>query len=158
MRVPVRVLLISVVLAAGSASAQTPAPYGPALSLDQARRAAAAAEVEARRNNWNVAVAVVEPSGQLVWFQRLDGANYAAGDVALEKARSAAGFRLPTRFWDEQASRPNGAWVLGLKGAVPLAGGVPIVAGGRTIGAIGVSGVSSDDDAKIAEAGAAAVR
>ena len=148
------------VLGAGTAAAQEapPAPYGAPITLEQARRVAAAAEAEARRNNWNVAIAIVEPSGQLIWFQRIDGANYASTQAAMDKARSAAGFRLSTRFWAVEGSKPGGAWVLGLNGAVPLEGGIPIVAGGRTIGGIGVSGVSSDDDAKVAQAGAAVLR
>ena len=145
-------------LGAGTAAAQAPAPYGTPITLEQAKRVGAAAEAEARRNTWNVAIAVVEPSGQLIWFQRIDGANYAATQAAMDKARSAAGFRMSTRFWAVEGSKPGGAWVLGLNGAVPLEGGIPIVAGGRTIGGIGVSGVSSDDDAKVAQAGANALR
>jgi len=155
-----RLAVVALCAFAGAAAAQDapPAPYGLPITLAQAQRVAAAAETEARRLNFNVAIAVVEPSGQLIHFQRIDGANYAAGEAAQDKARSAAGFRLSTRVWAVEGSKPGGAWVLGLKGAVPLEGGVPIVAGGRTIGGIGVSGVSSDDDARVAQAGAAAVR
>jgi uncharacterized protein GlcG (DUF336 family) len=153
----VRSILVALLLAA-PAAAQAPAPYGAPVTLAQAQRVAAAAEAEARRLGFAVAIAVVEPSGQLIHFQRLDGANYAAGEAAVDKARSAAGFRMSTRFWAVEASKPGGAWVLGLKGAMPLEGGIPLVAGGRTIGGVGVSGVASDDDAKVAEAGAAALR
>ena len=152
--------VLLLVLAAGTAAAQDapPAPYGAPITLEQAKRVAAAAEAEARRNNWNVAIAVVEPSGQLIHFQRIDGTNYASTQAAMDKARSAAGFRMSTRFWAVEGSKPGGAWVLGLQGAVPLEGGIPIVSGGRTVGGIGVSGVSSEDDAKIAQGGAAALR
>lgn len=151
-------LIAALVLVAGATAAQDagPAPYGAPITLEQAKRVAAAAEAEAQRNKWAVAIAVVEPSGALVHFVKLDGANYSAVEGAQDKARSAALFRLPTRIWDEQASRPGGAWVLGLRGAVPLEGGAPIVVGGRTIGAVGVSGVSSGDDGRVALAGAAA--
>lgn len=148
----------ALLLAAGAAQAQTErAPYGAPITLEQARQVAMAAEAEGRRAGLALAFAIVEPSGQLVHFHRMDGANYSATEIAMDKARSAALFRLPTKFWADQASAANGAWVMGLRHTVPVDGGVTIVIAGRTVGAIGVSGASSAQDAVAARAGAGAV-
>ncbi len=150
MRVPVRVLVISCVLVAGSAAAQTPAPYGPALSHDQARRAAAAAEAEARRNNWNVAIAIVDAAGELILFHRLDQTQPASLDIAIGKARTAARYRRPTKVLEDAVA--GGRTVLLALDGIPLEGGLPIVVDGRVIGAVGVSGVTSQQDAQVAQA------
>lgn len=142
---------------AASPAPAGPPPYGAPVTQQQARQALAAALTEAQRLGIGVAVAVVEPNGALVAFERTDGANYAAAEIALDKARSAAAFRLPTSTWDRAASQPGGSWVLGLRGAVPIEGGLPLVTGGRVVGAIGVSGGASDQDAAAARAGAAAL-
>jgi uncharacterized protein GlcG (DUF336 family) len=148
------------VLVAGGAAAQSaaPAPYGPALTLAQATRVADAAEAEARKSATGFSIAIVEPSGQLILFRRMDGTNYSATDISLDKARSAAAFRQPTKLWEEISKRPDGARILGLRHAVVIEGGLPLVAGGRTVGAIGVSGGSAQADGVVAAAGAAALR
>jgi uncharacterized protein GlcG (DUF336 family) len=133
------------------------APYGAPIGLEQARRVIAAAEAEARRRGWTLAFAVVEPSGELVHFARMDGAGYGAITVSQAKARTAARFGRPTRIWNE-ALAAGRLGALGIDEVLPIEGGVPLVVNGRTIGAIGVSGASSADDGIAADAGAAALR
>lgn len=128
----------------------------PVLTLDAARKAVAAAEAEARRNSWRVSIAVVDAHGELVAFQRMDDAPYTSTDVAQAKARSAARFRRPTRTFDSTLTAGRTA-LLGLPGVVPIEGGVPITVGGRVVGAVGVSGATSQQDAQCAQAGAATV-
>lgn len=128
----------------------------PVLTLEAARRAVAAAEAEARRNRWNVSIAVVDAHGELVAFQRMDDAAYTSAEIAQAKARSAARFRRPTRAFDSSLAA-GGTRLLALPGAVPIEGGVPIAVNGRVVGAVGVSGVTSQQDAQCATAGAAAV-
>jgi len=137
-------------------SAQRP-PYGPEIALDLAKKIAAAAIAEARKNSWNVAVAIVDNHGFLVYYERLDDTQTASPAIAIEKARSAAMFRRATREMQENVNKGNPAF-LGIPGATPVAGGLPIVAGGKIVGAIGVSGVTSDQDEQIAKAGLEAVK
>jgi uncharacterized protein GlcG (DUF336 family) len=133
-------------------------PIGPPVALESARAAAAAALAEARRNGWLMAVAVVDPSGALVYFERMDDAQVASAAVAVAKARSAALYKRPTKaFQDALASGGIGLRVLGLAGAVPVDGGVPLLAGGKLVGAIGLSGDLAEHDAQCAAAGAAAI-
>jgi uncharacterized protein GlcG (DUF336 family) len=106
-------------------------PIGTAIGVEDARRAAAAALDEARRNGWQMAVAVVDPGGGLVYFERMDDVQRASIEVAIAKARSAALYKRPTRaFQDALAGGGVGLRVLGLEGAVPVEGGLPILAGG----------------------------
>ena len=139
-----------------AASAQRP-PYGPEITLDNARKIAAAAVAEARKNNWNVAVAIVDNHGFLVYYERLDDTQTASATIAVEKARSAAMFRRATREMQDAVNKGNPAF-LGIPGATPVAGGLPIVSNGKIIGAIGVSGVTSDQDEQVAKAGLEAVK
>ena len=137
-----------------SASAQAPLPYGEAISLEQAKKVIAAAEVEAKKNNWPVAIAVVDGSGFLVAFQRLENTQLGSVEVALEKAKTSALFRRPTKVFEEMlVTGGAGLKVLKLPGALPIEGGLPIVKDGKIIGAIGVSGVKSSEDGQIATAG-----
>jgi glc operon protein GlcG len=123
------------------------------LTLEAARKVAAAAEAEARRNNWNVAVAVVDDGGQLVLFQRLDGTKLVAIDIAVRKARTAVYFQSETRALEEEVTKGRTA-LLPIDGFMPLEGGVPLVVDGQIIGAIGVSGVTGEQDGQCAQAGA----
>jgi uncharacterized protein GlcG (DUF336 family) len=133
-------------------------PYGAPISLDDAKKAMAAAEAEAAKNGWGVAIAIVDSGANLVILQRLDNAQLSSGRIAEQKARTAAEFRRPTKvFEDAVAGGGIGLRVLSF-GASVAEGGVPIVAGGRVIGAIGVSGVQSHQDAQVAQAGADAVK
>jgi len=136
-----------------------PNPYGPPISLENAKKAAAAAMAEAAKNHWNMAVAVVDPNGTLVYYEKMDNTQIGSANVAVDKARSAALFKRPTKaFQDALASGGAGLRVLGLEGAVPVEGGVPIIADGKIVGAIGVSGANSDQDGQCAQAGAATIK
>jgi uncharacterized protein GlcG (DUF336 family) len=126
------------------------------LTLDAAKKIAVAAEAEARKNNWNVVIAVVDDGGHLVYLQRIDGTQTGSIDVAIGKARTSAAFKRPTKVFDELAkTRPSITSIS--PNAVLLEGGVPVVVGGQVVGAVGVSGVTSQQDAQIAEAGIAAL-
>jgi uncharacterized protein GlcG (DUF336 family) len=142
------------------AAAQTPPPYGMPITLDQAKKAMAAAEAEAKKNNWFMVVAIVDSGGHLVMLQRLDNTQYGSVDVAREKAQAAAAFRRPTKvFQDLIAQGGVHLRLLNLTGdAGVLEGAVPIVMDGKIIGAIGASGGSSDQDAQVAMAGANALK
>lgn len=138
-------------------SPDAPQLYGLAITVEAAKKTAAAALAEAGRNNWTMAVAVVDPAGDLVYFERMDATQVGSVTVAVDKARSAARFKRPTKaFQDTLAAGGEGLRVLGLTGAVPVDGGVPIVVDGRIVGAIGVSGGTSAQDGQCARAGAAA--
>ncbi len=130
----------------------------PFLSLEDARRIAAAAEAEARQHGWAVAIAVVDDGGHLIWLQRLDGAAPIAAQIAPAKARTAALGRRESRVYEEMINGPRAAFLSapGLDGM--LEGGVPILVDGHCVGAVGVSGVKSSEDAQIARAGIAAVQ
>jgi uncharacterized protein GlcG (DUF336 family) len=128
-------------------SPDAPQPYGSAIAL-----------AEARKNNWAMAVAVVDTAGDLVYFEKMDATQLGSVAVAIDKARSAARFKRPTKaFQDVLAAGGDGLRVLGLAGAVPVEGGVPIVVDTRIVGAIGVSGGTSAQDGQCALAGAGAV-
>ena len=132
-------------------------PYGVAISADAAKKVAAAAIAEARKNNWAMAVAVVDTGGYLVYFERMPDTQLGSVDVSIEKARSAALFRRPTKaFQDIVAGGGEGLRILRLTGAVPVEGGIPIIVDGKLIGAVGASGGSSDQDGRTAQAGVAA--
>ncbi len=126
------------------------------LGIEEARRIAAAAEAEARRNGWAVTIAVVDDGGHLLWLQRLDGAAPISAYIGPEKARAAALGRRETRIYEDMINQGRTAFL-----SAPLAGmlegGVPIVVDGQVLGAVGVSGVKSSEDAQIARAGIAAI-
>ena len=148
--------LLSIVFAlcASSALAQMPNPYGAPISLENAKKAAAAAAAEARKNNWNMAIAVTDTGGALVYLEKMDATQTGSVKVAIGKATSAAMFKRPTKvFQDVVASGGGGLRILGLEGAVPIDGGLPIVMDGKIVGAIGVSGAAGDQDAQCAKAG-----
>ena len=134
-------------------SAQLPNPYGAAIGNDNARKIAAAAVAEARKNKWNMAIAIVDPAGELVYFEKLDGTQAASVNIAIDKARSSARFKRPTKaLQDVLATGGAGLRMLALDGAVPVEGGVPILLEGRIVGAIGVSGGTSEQDGLVAAA------
>ena len=134
-----------------------PAVYGIPLTIDQAKAAATAAIAEARKNNWSYAVAVVEPTGDLVYFERMDNTQYASAAIAQARARSAALFRRPTKAFADRVSQDDLS-VFSLTGAVWSEGGVTIVLNGKVIGAIGASGGTQPQDGQVAKAGADAVK
>ena len=142
-------------LVVGSAAQMLPNPYGPNISLENAKKAAAPALAEARKNNWTMVVAIVDTAGDLVYYEKMDDTQLGSSQVAVGKARSAVRFKRPTKaFQDAVASGGAGVRMLGLEGAVPIEGGIPIVMDGKIVGAIGVSGDSSDHDGICAKAGA----
>ena len=139
--------------AAATSYAQVP-QYGNNITLDQARKVASASESEARKNNWPVAIAIVDNAGQLVYFQKLDQTQTASVTVAQDKAVSAAIYRRPTKaFGDRVAAGGGGVTVLNLRGAAMSEGGLPLYMDGKIVGAIGVSGVTAEQDGQIAKAG-----
>jgi glc operon protein GlcG len=133
-------------------SAQDRPSYGPEITLANAKKISAAALAEAQKNNWNVAIAVVDNHGALVYYERMDDTQSASPVIAIEKARSAAMFRRPTRAMEDTVNKGRAAF-LGMPLATPITGGLPIVIGGKIAGAIGVSGVTSDQDEQVAKAG-----
>lgn len=151
------VLLASLMAIALTGLAAQQLPTKRVLTLDAAKTVAAAAETEARRNNWAVSIAVLDDSGQLVYFQRMDGAKLVATDIAIRKARTAVYFQGPTKDLEAEVAAGRTA-LLPIDGFMPLEGGVLLTSGGQMVGAIGVSGVTGAQDAQCAAAGAAALR
>lgn len=155
---PLKLTLAAVVLSV-VAFAQAIMPYGVSINADAAKKLAAAAIAEAKKNNWAMAVAVVDTAGYLVYFERMPDTQLGSVQIAQDKAKSAALFRRPTKvFQDALAGGGAGLRMLGLNGAVPVEGGIPIVVGGKVIGAIGASGGTSDEDGRTAAAGANAMK
>ena len=145
-------------LVINTAFAQVP-QYGTTVNLEQARKAVAAGMVEARKNNWPVAIAVVDNAGMLVAYERMDNTQTASVQVSIDKAASAAMYRRSTKvFQDAVTGGGMGVRVLGLRGASPIEGGLTLMLDGKIIGGIGVSGVNSDQDAVVAKAGVDAVK
>lgn len=139
--------------------AQMPNPYGAPISLENAKKAAAPALAEADKNHWNMAVAIVDPSGNLVYYEKMDNTQLGSANVAIDKARSAALFKRPTKaLQDALAAGGDGLRILRVQGAVPVEGGIPLVMDGKIVGAIGVSGAASAQDAQCAKAGADAIK
>jgi glc operon protein GlcG len=133
-------------------------PYGPPITLDQAKRVMAAAELEAAKNSWQVAISILDSGGNLVMFHKLDNAQLSAVTVSEGKARTALEFKRPSKALDDAiAAGGAGMRLLALKDITPLEGGIPVVLGGRIIGAIGVSGALSSQDAQVAKTGADAL-
>lgn len=122
------------------------------LTLDDAKKIATAAEAEARRNDWPVVIAIVDDGGHLIYLSRLDHTQFGSIEVAIRKARAAIAFRRPTKVWEEHVADGRMRY-LGLPGALPIEGGLPIMVNSQFIGAVGVSGVRSNQDAQIAQAG-----
>jgi uncharacterized protein GlcG (DUF336 family) len=144
-------LLLIVIILASYAWAQSPS-YGPDVTLAAAKKLAGAALAEAQKNKWNVAVAIVDNHGALVYYERMDDTQSASPVIAIEKARSAAMFRRPTRAMEDTVNKGRTSF-LGIPLATPVTGGLPIVIAGKIAGGIGVSGVTSDQDEQIAKAG-----
>ncbi len=163
-------IVLMLVLCAGCAFGQAPpatpaapsmylTPIGPPISVETAKKAAAAALAEARKNNWLMVVAVVSPAGVLIYYEKMDNVQLGSAEVAIDKARSAALYKRPTKaFQDAVAGGGAGLRVFALKGAIPVEGGLPIIVDGKLVGAIGLSGDLSENDGKCAAAGVAALK
>ena len=131
-------------------------PTKKALSLEAAKQVAAAAEKHARENKWNVCIAIVDDGGHLIYFQRMDGTQTGSVLVSQHKAQTAIAFKRPSKVFEDGVASGRNALVA-LPGAVPLEGGVPLTVDGEMIGAIGISGVTAQQDGMIAQAGADAL-
>jgi glc operon protein GlcG len=131
--------------------------YGPAISLEQAKKLAAAAAAEATRNNWKAAIAVVDPHGFLKYYEMMDDTQTGSASIAVEKARTAAMFRRPTKMLEDAISGGRNA-LLAMPGLTPVEGGLPIVLNGKVIGGVGVSGLTSQQDGQVAQAGLDALK
>ena len=161
MRVPHRLAVATLAVMSWPVAvwAQTPAPppYGPAITLDLAKKVAAGAEAEAKKNGFTMVIVVVDTAGQLTYFERIDNTQVASIDIAQAKARSANDFKRTTKAMEDQLAGGRTA-VLALPHALPVEGGIPLMQDGRIIGAIGVSGGTSAQDGQVAAAGAAVLK
>jgi glc operon protein GlcG len=149
-----RLLLgVAAAMLACTAQAQDRRPdYGPSITVTQAKKVAAGVLAECGKNGWNVAVAIVDTHGSLVYFERMENTQYASMDIAIGKAKSAATYRRPTRAFTDAINK-GGPATATLPGVFASPGGVPITADGKVIGATGVSGVTGDQDEQCAKAG-----
>ena len=133
--------------------------YGPSITADVAKTVAAAAVAEAQKNGWTMAVAVVDTAGELVYFEKMDDTQIGSINIAIAKARSAVWFKRTTKVLQEVlAAGGDGLRVLGMQGAVPIEGGIPLTVGGKIVGAIGASGGAPQQDGVAATAGAAVLK
>jgi uncharacterized protein GlcG (DUF336 family) len=143
------------------ALAQQPAatpPYGPPITLDDAKRAMAAAELEAAKNSWQVAITILDSGGNLVMFHKIDNTQLASIGASEGKASTALRFKRPSKVLDDAiAAGGAGLRLLAVKDITPLEGGLPMLIDGKIVGAIGVSGALSSQDAQVAKAGADAL-
>lgn len=152
-------LVIALICSTQTSFAQAPIPYGEPISQATAKKILAAAEAEANKNNWPVAIAIVDGAGHLVAFQRLDNTQFGSIEVAMQKAKTSALFRRPTKVFEETlATGGINTKILSLPGVIPVEGGLPIIQDGKVVGAIGVSGVKSIEDGQIAAAGLDALK
>jgi len=153
---------VASILVASPLFAQTALPpqiYGSPITFEAAKKAMAAAEAEARKNNWPVAIAIVDSSGHLAAFSKMDNTQHASVEIAIGKATTANSLMRPTKaLQDSVAEGGVNLRMLSVKSLLPVEGGVPIVADGKIIGAVGVSGALGNQDAEVAMAGAAAVK
>ena len=152
--------MLTVFLCTTAAKAQQmPNPYGAPISFENAKKAAAVAIAEARKNNWTMALAIVDPNGTLVYYEKIDNTQIGSAQSTMNKARSSAVFKRPTKYFQDQISKGgDGLRYLGLEGAALSEGGVPIVIEGKIVGAIGISGGTSAQDAHCAQVGADALK
>jgi uncharacterized protein GlcG (DUF336 family) len=121
------------------------------ITLDDAKKAMAAAEAEARKNNWNVAIAILDAGGHLILFQKMDDTQIGSVNIAIGKAKTAVNFKRPTKAMEDIVAGGRMAF-LAVEGITPIQGGLPVVVDGKAIGAVGVSGVQSSQDEQVAQA------
>src|SRR5260370_12186036 len=153
------VVLLGVFGALGRALAQMPNSYGAAISVENAKKAAVPALAEAAKNKWTVAVAIVGPGGTLIYYEKMDNTQLGSAEVAIEKARTAARFKRPTKaFQDALAAGGDGLRIRALERVTAVEGGIPLVMDGKIVGEIGGSGATSGQDAQCAKAGADMVK
>ena len=153
------VAMVAAVTCAPAAAQQATPPYGTPISLEQAKKVIAAAEAEAQKNNWFVAITVVDTGGYVVATHRLDNTQLGSIAFAEDKARTAVLFRRPSKAFEDALAGGGIGWrVLSLRGATPYEGGVPIFIDGKLIGAVGVSGMRPQQDGQVANAAASALK
>jgi glc operon protein GlcG len=157
--------LLALGILIGAASAQQApsppptTPYGAPIGLEAAKKLMTAAEAEAMKNNWGMAIAIIDSTGHVVMLHRMDNTQYGSIAVAEDKARTALDFRRPSKVFEDLVAQGGlGLRTLGLRGATPLEGGLPIIVDGKIIGAIGVSGATAVQDGQVAKAGADAAK
>jgi uncharacterized protein GlcG (DUF336 family) len=150
--IPAAVLAASLLLPLAAIAQSPPVPYGAPVTTETAKKVAAAALAEGKKNGWNVAAAVVDTGGVLVYFERLESTQNGSSEVAIEKARTSAAFRRPSKAFEDVVLGGKVNYTR-LPGATPLEGGLPIVIDGKIVGAIGVSGATSAQDGVCAKAG-----
>ena len=132
-------------------------PYGPPISLDRAQAVIHAAVAEAKKRNWKMNIAVVDSGGNLVAFQRMDGAMLASIQIAQHKARAAATFRRPTKIFEDGINLMRLNYLLAFDDVIASRGGIPLIDDGMIIGAIGCSGGTDSQDEIVSNAGAAVI-
>jgi glc operon protein GlcG len=154
------VLAVSSLMLTAEARAQgAPPAYGEPITIDQAKKVAGAAAAEAKKNNWFMAITIVGPYGDLIYFEKMDNTQHASTAISQHKARAAATFRRPTKaFEDRIAQGGAGLTALTLDGVIASEGGVPIMIGGKIVGAIGTSGATGAQDGQVAMAGINALK
>jgi glc operon protein GlcG len=142
-------------LVAGTVSAQAPVrpPYGTAINLETAKKVAAGAVAEAKKNSWNVAVAIVDNHGLLIYYEMADDTQTASAEIAIGKARTSATLRRQSKELEDVIAGGRTASLALYPGVTPIEGGLPLVVSGKMIGAIGVSGVTAAQDGQTAKAG-----
>ena len=151
------VLGLSLVAMAGVAAAQDRRPgYGQSMSTATAKKIAAGVIAECAKNQWNISVAVVDTHGGLLYYERMEDTQYASNDIAIAKAKAAATYRRPTRAFADVINK-GGPATATLPGVVASPGGNPVFVDGRIVGAVGVSGVTGDQDEQCAKAGISAM-
>ena len=133
-------------------------PYGAPISLEHAEAVIAATVAEARKHDWKLNIAVVDSGGNLVAFQRMDGAQLASIQISENKARTAVTFRRETKVFESAIQQSNFNYVLTLDGVIASRGGIPLVQGGKLIGAIGCSGATGSQDEVACKVGAATIK
>src|SRR5712671_4644159 len=167
---PMRSLVVSLIsacaaLAIGTgAHAQQPSPppapppYGETINLEQSMKIVEAAVAEAKKNNWFMAISVVGPTGDLVYFAKMDNTQYASVAISQHKARAAATFRRPTKVFEDRVGTPAGVAAITLDGVIGSEGGFPLVIGGKIVGALGCSGGTGQQDGQTCQAGIDAMK
>ena len=148
-------------IAQAPAPAPAPAPlpvYGETINLDQAKKAAGAAQEFAAKNGWAMAITVVGPTGDLVYFQKMDNTQFASIAISQHKARAAATFRRPTKVFEDRIATPAGVPAITLDGVIGSEGGIPIVVGGKIVGAMGCSGGTGQQDGQTCQAAVDAMK
>ena len=144
---------------APAAAPPPPPAYGEQVNLEQAKKAADAAEAEMKKNGWFMAIAVTGPTGDLVYFRKLDNTQYGSIAISIHKAKAAATFRRPTKVFEDRIAQGGaGIAAMTLDGVIGSEGGIPLLVGGKIIGAIGCSGGTGQQDGVACQAGANALK